>query len=189
MLKTALFGLAFTILLWQPATAQNYAVFSLANFEEEFGNLDNPEGDGIRFTVGSRIDNYLSVEATYSRYEYDNYFNRIVHIETNERGTLSLEGEAESLDFAVIIQKQTHPLRPFLALGLMRFDSGDATAHLNIPSDNRRTSGDDETEPYFGFGADYFPRPNSQAGLRLEYQRAGGDIDIDFMSIGAIIRF
>ena len=192
MLRHVIYSLAFVLNFTtaQAEPMQSYLGFNFVGFEEEsINDLDDVEGNGYSIFYGFRVDETIIVEAAFSQYEYDDYHQEIVLTESETEGVLTIQGDTQSLEVAVLFQKQLQSVSPFLAFGYMDYDGGDATARrmLNDGSDII-VSGSSQSETYFGFGVD-LPIPDNPIVLRLSHKIVGGDIDADFTSFGALINF
>lgn len=182
------FVLNFTAVRAEPM--QSYLGLNFVGFEQEsISDLDDAEGDGYSIFYGYRMNETVILEAAFSQYEFDDYRQDIVLTESEIEGVLRLQGDAESLELAVLFQQKLPSLSPFLTIGFMDFDSGDVTLRATL-EDGRDTiiSGESESETYFGFGVD-IPLPDNPATLRLSHKIIGGDIDADFTSLGAVVNF
>jgi hypothetical protein len=133
MLKTALFGLAFTILLWQPAMAQTsngYFGIGLRSLSESNEGGSDFGASSYQFTFGSDLNSNLSLEFNLSRDEFD----------TIDVGSASVDVETETIGFSLIFSSDnTSASTPYFRLG---WGNRDASANVTL-SDGRSRSLDD----------------------------------------------
>ena len=193
MTQRAIYLFVFLMSFTAAQAQDGYAVFGRTSFEEEVGSLSkNAEGNGFHFTLGQQIDDLVSIEGSYGKYDYDNYTRRIVWIPTDEAGIIDISGEAESMELAMLMHR-TNQLRnfaisPFLMIGYMQFDQTSAELRIVTDTIDDTEQGDRHEETFFGFGVDFAFR-DTPIGLRTSYKVVGGDIETDFFHLGARLNF
>lgn len=190
MLTRAITLFVFALSSLSPSLANDdYAMFSRSSFEGvKVADFDEIEGSGFSLTYGLALSEVVSIEASFGRFEFDDYEQDYVLTNSRETGTIYLEGKAESIDIAVLFKKQSGQLTPFLMFGHMEFDASDATFRNIVGDiDDLDTLGE-SSDSFYGFGADW-AIPDSSYAVRASYKSTGSDIDLDFMSLGLILNF
>jgi len=105
---------------------------------------------GYKIIVGYRIIDWVAVELNYS--DYGNPVDRIFGAD--------LEASYDALSVSALGMLPLNKFDLFARLGLARVDSSFGVVGTGI------RSGDESTEPMFGFGAQFRPTPN--LAIRLE---------------------
>lgn len=180
-----------------PKAQNTYGIFAITGFDQTtLSFLEDVSGNGPTFGFGYHISDMLSAEASFSNLEYeDDYVMDVERRSDGAEGTISISGDVETTDFALIVRRDTNipkpHVSPYLMMGMMDFNASDSVMDINYPNhpnDFTRLSGANETENYFGFGVDLLPDKNG-IGFRLNYKIVGGDVDADFLSFGILFDF
>ena len=196
MLRHAIYFCAFLFgfTAVQAEQSDQYFGVSFVSFEEDSSSdgvigFANLKGDGFALLYGVRFNQTIKMEAAYAQYEYDDYHENFEIVTTGVRGRVTISGDAESLDLAVLVERRLSNVSPFLMLGYVDYDTGDATALWTLEDGSfLSVNGGSEADFYFGFGAEV-PVPNNPICLRLSHKIGNGDVDVDFTSLGVTYNF
>jgi hypothetical protein len=164
MLKSALIGLAFTILLWQPATAQqyqNYLGFGLRTFSEENSDADiNRGGDleasGTQITFGHEFSPSLALELNFMQDDFDSF--GVEADQLRDLGvTATVDAETETIGISLIFSAGgTADVIPYFRLGYGTRDASADATYIGRDIETATISLDEffdsDDGTWFGFG-------------------------------------
>jgi hypothetical protein len=126
MLKTALTGLAFTILLWQPAAAQsqkNYIGIGLRSFSTDnddagFNDGEDIEAKGIQVTFGQRLNRFWAWELNFIRDSYDS-----LEFTSDNDIDFQIDAEADQFGLSFIYSPNVYSdVTPYIRFGYAERD-------------------------------------------------------------------
>jgi len=191
----ALLTLAFGFLA--PAHAlDDYAVLSRASFEiNPESDLSGVEGEGFLLTYGVRLSEVMSFELSIGHHDLEDGGRRVSFGEMD--GALTLEGSINTGEFALLFQRRAGNISPFLIFGHLTVDNEDIIAVFDPDNGPEMRAGGSQdgqggevesSDLFAGFGIDiHFG--DAPYGIRAAYKSVGNEIDGEFLSVGAVLKF